>query len=298
MGTQPATVADFADRYMREVVPRYRRNPKTVERYLNRDVLPSLGRRRMDRVTGHDVQRIVFGRRDAGRPAAARAVRSVIKQLWDYGMVCGVAMENPIAAVPRRYLGRGRSRERVLDESELGKFLRSLPAQSDRGALASRLLLLTMARKNELRLARWPEIDFKASEWSIPAERTKTGKAQLIALSTQAAAILRELRAGQFERVEMVLPMGSSWFEPVSHGWLNARLKILERRARVPHFTVHDLRRTAATHLTELGWKPEVVEKALGHALKGVRGVYNRAEFADERRQMLQAWADWLDGLR
>jgi len=71
----------------------------------------------------------------------------------------------------------------------------------------------------------------------------------------------------------------------------------------IPAFTIHDLRRTASTLLHEQGWPSEVVEKALNHTIGGVRGVYNRAEYADraeyaeQRREMLQAWADYIDGL-
>jgi integrase len=66
----------------------------------------------------------------------------------------------------------------------------------------------------------------------------------------------------------------------------------------MPHFTIHDLRRTAATLLSEAGYAPDVIEKALNHTIKGVRGVYNRAEYADQRREMLQAWADMVDEWR
>ncbi len=64
------------------------------------------------------------------------------------------------------------------------------------------------------------------------------------------------------------------------------------------HFTVHDLRRTGATHLSEMGYNPDWIEKALNHKLRGVRGIYNRAEYGTQRREMLQAWADALDALQ
>jgi integrase len=67
----------------------------------------------------------------------------------------------------------------------------------------------------------------------------------------------------------------------------------------IPHFTVHDLRRTASTHLNEKGYSPDVIEKALNHSVRGgVRGVYNRAQYSAERRKMLQEWSDWLEGLK
>ena len=292
------TVREFCARYLAEVVARDRKDPAAVARYLERDVMPRLGRLRMDRVSGRHVQSIVFGRRDAGKPASALALRGVVKRLWDYGLVCGVAKENPATSVPRRYVGRLRSRERVLMEDELGRLLRVLAADGGRGAMAVELLLLTMVRKGELRLARWSEFDLERGEWAMAGERTKMGRAHVVYLPPRAVELLRALRSRQIPEVEMVLPMGSAWWTPASASWLNARLRLFERRADVPHFTVHDLRRTAATHLTEMGWAPEVVEKALGHALRSVRGVYNRAEFAEKRRAMLEAWAVQLDRLR
>ena len=64
----------------------------------------------------------------------------------------------------------------------------------------------------------------------------------------------------------------------------------------VPCFTIHDLRRTASTLLHEMGWSSDIVEKSLNHTVGGVRGVYNRAQYADQRREMLQSWADYVDG--
>ena len=65
----------------------------------------------------------------------------------------------------------------------------------------------------------------------------------------------------------------------------------------IPEFTIHDSRRTASTHLHEMGWKSDVIEKALGHEIGGVRGIYNRAEYATERKKMLQQWATYVESL-
>jgi integrase len=299
MPAAKVSVNIFTRRYLAEVVSRDCKNPKPIERYFNRDILPRLGHRRMDRVTGPDVQAIVFGRRDRGKVASALALRAIIKRLFDYALVCGVAKSNPAGAAPTRYVGRLKSRERVLSETEIGLLLRAFDrASHDRSAWAAELLLLTLVRKGELRLAKWPELSLDAQKWEIPPEHMKTGRAQVVHLAPRAVELFRRLRSLQHRTVECVLNMHNACQEPASASWLNQRLRIFERAARIPHFTVHDLRRTAATHLTEMGWKPEVVEKALGHALRGVRGVYNRAEFAAERKEMLDGWALYLAGLR
>lgn len=90
--------------------------------------------------------------------------------------------------------------------------------------------------------------------------------------------------------------MGSDGNTPIGQSTLNRALDRVQRG--MAHFTVHDLRRTGATRLSEIGYPPDVIEKALNHKLRGVRGIYNRAEYAGPRRDMLQAWADALDGLQ
>jgi integrase len=97
-------------------------------------------------------------------------------------------------------------------------------------------------------------------------------------------------------RAEVVLPMRDALTEPIGAAALNQAM------ARVkwgfPHFTPHDLRRTASTHLNEQGYNADWIEKALNHTPLGVRGTYNRAQFGEERRRMLQEWADYLEGLK
>ena len=94
-----------------------------------------------------------------------------------------------------------------------------------------------------------------------------------------------------------VLPGRGTLAKPFASNALNQALKVSLQGQEIPAFTIHDLRRTASTLLHEQGWVSDVVEKALNHTIGGVRGVYNRAEYAEQRRKMLQAWADYIDGL-
>ena len=302
---QRVTVAEFAARYLREVAEPARKDLAAVRRPLEREIVARLGARRMDQVTARELQALIFGKRHGeGRPAAAAKLRGLAKRLWDYAMVCGVAESNPALGTPLRYVAKRKSRDRALSEEELARVVKVL-ARREQGTgnreqthkCAIKLLLLTMARKSELRLARWEEIDLKRAEWVIPASRTKMAREMLVPLSDGALDCLRALRAGQIATCEMVLPGREALTWPLWAGALNRTLARVARAAKVPHFTVHDLRRTATTLLTEAGWKAEVVEKALGHEIGGVRGVYNRAAYAAERREMLEAWAAKIKGL-
>ena len=128
------------------------------------------------------------------------------------------------------------------------------------------------------------------------AKNSKTGKPHIVYLSQQAVGLFRELHslAGGSE---LVMPGRGSLTKPFAHNAINTALKTALQGQDVPAFTVHDLRRTASTLLHENGWPSDVVEKALNHTIGGVRGVYNRAEYADQRRQMLQFLADFIEKL-
>ena len=93
------------------------------------------------------------------------------------------------------------------------------------------------------------------------------------------------------------MPGRGSLTKPFAHNAINTALKVALQGQAIPAFTVHDLRRTASTLLHESGWASDVVEKALNHTINGVRGVYNRAEYAPQRCEMLQFWADYIEQL-
>ena len=125
-----------------------------------------------------------------------------------------------------------------------------------------------MARKSELLLARWEHVDLEQAEWHIPAEHSKTGKPHIVFLTRQAVALftgLRALAGGS----ELVMPGRGSLTKPFVHNAINTALKTALQGQDIPAFTIHDLRRTAATLLHENGWPSDVVEKALNHTIAG-----------------------------
>jgi integrase len=149
-----------------------------------------------------------------------------------------------------------------------------------------------MVRKGELIGARREEIDFDKAEWLIPAERTKKDKPHLVPLSRQAVAMFEEFR-GLTGHSTWVLPSRNTWKEPIAHSTLNQAIRSLDLGAR--DFVIHDFRRTASTQLHEAGFNSDWSEKAPAHEQKRVRGVYNKAEYLTQRREMLQWWADLVD---
>lgn len=166
--------------------------------------------------------------------------------------------------------------------------------------LALRMILLTMVRKSELIQATWDEVAFKAAVWTITKSRMKARRPHSVYLSQQALDIMVTLHtcsAGS----KYLLP---SRYDPdrcMSQATLNRVTQLIVERAKaaslpLASFTVHDLRRTGSTLLNEAGFNGEWIEKCLAHEEgRSSRSVYNKAEYAEQRRQMLQEWANMVD---
>jgi integrase len=180
--------------------------------------------------------------------------------------------------------------------AELPEFLTKLNAYDGQPLtrLALKLIVLTFVRSRELRGARWAEFDLERAEWRIPAERMKITAEHIVPLSQQAIAILDELRplTGGYA---LVFPGRSNYSKPMSE---NTLLYAMYRMGYHSQATVHGFRATASTILNEMGFRPDVIERQLAHAERNkVRAAYHRSEYLEERRRMMQTWADYLDGL-
>ncbi len=136
-------------------------------------------------------------KRDNGQVAAAIQLRMVLKQIFDYAIETRLLTINPAAMVATRYIGKARKRSRVLSPKEIRLYLRTIYQSNIRRQfkLALHIILLTLSRKSELLLARWEHVNLEAGEWLIPEGNAKTGKPHIVYLSTQVAAMFRELKA-------------------------------------------------------------------------------------------------------
>ncbi len=216
--------------------------------------------------------------------------------MFDFALHEQVASINPASMVATRYIGKARKRARVLNSKEIRLYLSTIYKSNIRRQfkLALHILLLTLKRKSELLLARWEDVDFETQQWRIPAGNAKTGKPTVVQMSRQVSEMFRELGvlAGNSE---LVLPGRGSSKRPFAKNALNKALEGLT--FDMNPVTIHDLRRTGATLLTEKGFNKDVIEKALSHEKEGIRAVYIIAEHAEDRKKMLQWWADYVDGI-
>lgn len=268
---------------------------------IDRDILPVLGNKMMAEITTGVVRdlcdRIVAR---GGRSTAVQA-REIISSIYRYANDRGHGLFNPAADIKPSSIAIFKPRERTLSPEEVGIFFRALNGFSAMGTLkmALKLVLLTLVRKSEFTLATWPEVDFRKSTWTIPGDRMKAGREHVIYLSRQAHDLLVGLQmcAGGSE---YLVPGRYNFRKPLSNAALNSLIDrtvaaINKDGETIQAFTVHDLRRTASTLLHEADYPSDWIEKAQAHEQKGVRAVYNKAEYARQRTYMLQQWADMVD---
>ena len=288
------TIGVFAIRWYREIVEPANSNPRNILRVLEKDVIPAIGSKQVADVTVTDILAITDKIKNRGADQMALQTRNVLKRLFAYGIAREKTQFNPAAAIEGRFIAQARSRDVALTAEELGKLLRVIYQSSMKRAhkLALHLLILCMVRKSELIEAKWEELDLEKAEWAIPGERMKKDKPHLVSLSRQALAMFEELK-GLASGSEWVFPSRGDLKQPIAKSTLNVAVRTLEIDVR--DFVIHDFRRTASTHLHEAGFNSDWIEKCLAHETKGIRGVYNRAQYADQRREMLQWWANFVD---
>lgn len=283
----------FAD----DVMPLSEKWQYTVRNWLKLDIYPAIGNKDPRRIVKADIESIIAGVMARNAPASANKVRVICSKVFEYAINKEELEMNPVARIaPTK--GPETSSHRALAVSEIGPFLRELDKVSARpvNTMAIQLLLLTFTRKDELRLSKWKEFDLANGVWSIPAHRMKMGKAHRVYLSTQALNLLHKLKLLSGTS-EFVLPNQSTSLKPIGHTTINSVIDRLDINGA--RFVPHGFRATASSVLNEAGFRPEIIERQLAHAERNkVRAVYNQAEYAHERRDMLQWWADYVESLR
>lgn len=288
------TIEAFARHWYAEIAEPANSNPRNIKRVLEKDVIPAIGSKQIADVTVSDVLAITDKIKARGADQMALQTRNVLKRLFAYAIAREKATFNPAAAVEAKFVATAKSRDVALTPDELGRLLRAIYQSSMKRAhkLALHLLILCMVRKSELIEAKWEEIDFEKAEWSIPGERMKKDKPHLVPLPRQAVAMFEELK-GLASGSEWIFPSRGDLHKPIAKSTLNVAVRTMEHD--VQDFVIHDFRRTASTHLHEAGFNSDWIEKALAHETKGIRGVYNRAQYMEQRREMLQWWADFVN---
>ena len=297
---QVRTFGEVADEWLER--QRHVLAPTTFEKaswMLKTLVGPWLGKRPIREIEPPELLTVLRRIEVRGKHETAHRTKQRCGQVFRYAIATGRAHRDPSADL-RDALTPVRSEHRaaVTDPAQVGKLLKAIDAFDGTFVVRSALQLapLVFVRPGELRRAEWSEINLDAAEWRIPAERMKMREAHIVPLSTQAVAILRELRP-LTEHSRYVFPSIRTQTRPMSDGTINAALRRLGYNS--DQHVGHGFRAMASTLLNEMGWPPDVIERQLAHAPRNkVRAAYNRAQHLAERRKMMQAWADFLDGVR
>ena len=295
------TVSGLAKAYLEDHVDKLTSAERGRD-YVEDKILPVIGRKFLEEVTPGDCIAIVQKIKRAGAPAVARKVLEQLRGLFGYAVDHHLMTVNPAAQVrATKIIGKKESRSRTLNGDEIRRYLKAVDTlpTSQANRLAFKLILLTLCRKGELVKARKEHVDLKRGEWFLPAENTKNRQEHIVYLSRQTKSLFEQL-IGLAGESPWLLP-GRDPKEHISLTTLNQAIFVAKDKNRKLDWLgtvwIHDLRRTASTHLHDLGWPSDVIEKALNHTIGGVRSVYNRALYADQRREMLHAWADYVDGV-
>jgi len=266
---------------------------------LERFIFPQLGNRPIAQITPPELLNALRRIELRGTNESAHRTRSICSRVLRFAVATGRAERDCTAdlrgALPPVTGGHFAA---ITEPTKVGELLRAIDGYVGQPstAYALRLAPYVFVRPGELRQATWSEFDLNVGEWRIPGERMKAGEPHLVPLSRQALDILRALHPitghGHF-----LFPSLRSAARPISDNTINAALRRLGYSGE--EMTGHGFRSMASTALNEQGWHPDVIELQLAHAERNkIRGAYNRAQRLAERRRMMQAWADYLDGLR
>ncbi|NAT21605.1 integrase arm-type DNA-binding domain-containing protein [Pseudomonas syringae] len=268
-----------------------------VLQYLESDIFPVIGRQPASEVQRPELVELVrkIEKREAFN--VARKVRQWLSQIFRFGLAKGVVPGNPATDldVVAAHAPRTRHHPHV-SEGELPELLERLEtAQCDiTSKIAIRLLALTAVRPGELRLAPWNEFDLDAATWTIPAARMKARRPHIVPLPRQAVALLRALHelTGTYP---LAFPGRNNRARPMSENTVNKALSTMGYEGRQ---TGHGFRHLLSTSLNSRGYNRDWIERQLAHGDQdSIRDTYNHANYLEQRRGMMQTWADSIDAL-
>ena len=286
--------------FRRQSIPWTERHSKGVLSNLKMHVYPDLGEIPISHISKRDIISTLRKLEAEGKNETCYRIRQKIEAIFSYAMIEGHCAGNPATGLQQILTKPQPKHHNSLPISELPKFLKKMNA--DKAALPTTLLamkfiILTFVRSQELRFADWKEFDIDSSEplWVIPADRMKMRKIHHVPLSRQAVNILNEMQ-NYSGKEGYVFPQYYNSKKAMSE---NTLLYFSNRLGYAGRNTIHGFRSVASTVLNESRkWHPDVIERQLAHQESNkVRKAYNRAEHLDERRKMMQWWADHIDSI-
>ncbi len=287
--------AEFVERHVRKV----NRSAPEVERVINRDLLPVWRGKRVQDITRRHVIDLLDKKVDAGAPIMANRILATVRKFYNWCISRGIVEASPCAGIvaPAAPV----SRDRILSDSELAAVWGAASKLGYPFGTMVHLLILTGQRRSEVAGMRRQELRLgdEKPEWIIPAERAKNGKAHAVPLSPAVVDILKSLPRISNPGDYVFTTTGTTSVSGFSKAkaMLDAEISAEMGGEDLARWTFHDLRRTAASGMARLGINLPVIEKILNHisgSFAGIVGVYQRHEFAEEKRRALDAWSRFV----
>jgi integrase len=297
----------YADRFVELYLKsEWRKTWPEAQRIINKTIKPKFGKRPVNQISRREITDFLDGM--AATPAMAQQAGTILRKMLRWAVNRGDLASSPMAEM--KLPGAVPSRDRVLSDVELALVWRCAGQLNWPFRALVRLLIATGQRREEVAALDWSEIDLKNGVWSLPAERSKNGRAHLIPLNDLARAELLLTRTSTAGKGLVLTTTGTTAISGFSRSkkrldeLMLARLKDVAKgkgespdEVKLKPWRIHDLRRTAATGLQRLGVRLEVTEAVLNHvsgSRAGVVGIYQRHDWADEKREALDLWGSHL----
>ncbi len=305
------TVTDLFDDWKRVYLSAHRKDAgKEVEAALRRDVLPQIGAMKAKDVRLPHIVQVIDKILERGARRTANQILSLMRQMFRHGLARGIVETDPTLALSKKQAGgKETPADRNLSMAEIKELHTKIPSADLHAKLVAAiwLLLATGARVGELHKAEWGHVDFDLNTWTIPPENSKNKLQHVINLSTFA---LKQLATMQEYRTGKYLLSGRGSDQPMSDKSISKairdRIRAEPLKRRTPktgtlvllggEWSPHDLRRTMASRMGDLGIEPHIIERCLNHVQQGIVGVYQRQEYLKERKAAFDKWGQQLEG--
>jgi integrase len=286
--TPPESFQAVSDEWLRRhVEAKGLRSKAQIKRALATHILPSWGARGVATIRRRDVANLLDEVEDSAGPVAADFVLSVIRNIFNWQQARDDDFLSPVVQGMRRSKPSERARDRILSDDEIRTVWARAGECGSFGALV-KLLLLTGQRREKVAAMRWQDISLDGT-WSIPSEDREKGNAEELALPQMALEIIK-LQPRFDENPHVFAGRRNAHLS----GYSKAKTDFDKGLKGVEPWQLHDLRRTARSLMSRAGIRPDIAERVLGHAIKGVEGVYDRHHYREEKAKALKALAGLL----
>lgn len=287
----------LCDRFSKRHLPTLRKRTKDeYQRIIDKELVPKLGRYPASEISRKQIVDLLDAIAiDRDSPTLSNRVRAVLSSIFSFGIDKAIVEANPVLNVRRKK--KETKRERTYSPKEIKSLWEAFEGQDEPVQSIFKMLMICGQRSAETRRMKWADVDRKKGVWTIPADQTKANRTHLVPLPEMALQLLEKLHpwTGSSDYV-FQSPVGN---QPIE--WLQKAVKRIRKASGVSDFRIHDLRRTAASHMAKLGIGRTVLGKVLNH--KGLAGddtvtsIYDRHSYTDEKRHALTLWSKYLQDI-